>query len=278
MTPPVLRFAPSPNGRLHLGHAFSALQNEAEARRLGGQLLLRIEDIDPVRCRPEFEAAILEDMRWLGISFAPEIRRQSAHMNDYRAALDQLGGMGLLYACGCSRNMIKTAAGSTSARNPDGAVLYPGTCRDRPPRRDSVVTRLDMARAMARVGRPLSYTRFWPDGRAEEVAVHPERWGDVVLARKETPTSYHLSVVVDDALQGVTHVVRGQDLEDQTEIHVLLQALLGLSTPHYQFHRLILDDQDEKLGKSRNSRALADVRAGNDTAATIRAQFGFAQA
>ena len=278
MTPPVFRFAPSPNGRLHLGHAFSALQNEAEARRIGGQLLLRIEDIDPVRCRPEFEAAILDDMRWLGIGFAPEVRRQSAHMNDYRAALDQLGGMGLLYACGCSRTMIKIAAGSTPVRNPDGAIIYPGTCRDRPARRDAVATRLDMARAIARIDRPLGYTRFWPDGRTEEIVVDPARWGDVVLARKETPTSYHLSVVVDDALQRVTHVVRGKDLEDQTDIHVLLQALLGLPTPQYQFHRLIVDDDDEKLAKSRGARALADLKAGNETAATIRARFGFDQA
>ncbi len=282
MPPPVFRFAPSPNGRLHLGHAFSALQNEAEARRLGGQLLLRIEDIDPVRCTAEFEVAMLEDLRWLGIAFAPEARRQSAHMTDYRSALDELGGMGLLYACGCSRNAIKTAAADTPLRNPDGALLYPGTCRGKPPRRDVAATRLDMALAMAkittRIDRALSYTRFWPDGRTEEIAVHPERWGDVVLARKETPTSYHLSVVVDDALQGVTHVVRGQDLEDQTEIHVLLQALLGLPTPQYQFHRLILDDQDEKLAKSRGSRALEDLRAENETAAAIRSRFGFDQA
>lgn len=292
MPPPVFRFAPSPNGRLHLGHAFSALQNEAEARRLGGQLLLRIEDIDPVRCRPEFETAILEDLRWLGIAFAPDIRRQSAHMDGYRTALDELGGMGLLYACTCSRNAIKTAAGDLPVRNPDGALVYPGTCRDKHVRRDKsfrsdvATTRLDMARAMARItarvtekaDRVLSYTRFWPDGRTEQIAVHPERWGDVVLARNETPTSYHLSVVVDDALQGVSHVVRGQDLQEQTEIHVLLQALLGLPTPQYQFHRLILDDHDEKLAKSRGSRALADLRAGNETAAMVRSRFGFDQA
>lgn len=278
MPPPVLRFAPSPNGRLHLGHAFSALQNEAAARRLGGQLLLRIEDIDPTRCTPEFEAAIHEDLGWLGIAFAPQVRRQSEHMKDYHAALDQLGGMGLLYPCSCSRSAIKLAAGAAPLRNPDGALVYPATCRDKPARRDAVATRLDMARAMVKLGRELCYTRFWPDGRSEQVVAHPERWGDVVLARKETPTSYHLSVVVDDALQGVSHVVRGQDLEAQTDIHVVLQALLGLPTPAYQFHPLVLDDDDEKLAKSRGSRALADMRAAGETAAAIRARLGFAQA
>ncbi len=278
MPPPVLRFAPSPNGRLHLGHALSALLNEAEARRLGGKLLLRIEDIDPTRCTPEFEGSILDDLSWLGIAFTPDVRRQSEHMADYRAALDQLGGMGLLYACNCSRSAIKAAAGPEPLRNPDGGLVYPGTCRDKPVRRDAAATRLDMAKATARVGRPLSYVRFWPDGRTEEVAADPRRWGDVVLARKETPTSYHLSVTVDDALQQVTHVVRGQDLEHQTEIHVLLQALLGLPTPRYQFHRLLLDDRDEKLSKSLRSPALADLRAAGETAASIRSRIAGLQA
>lgn len=278
MPQPVLRFAPSPNGRLHLGHAFSALQNEAEARRLGGRLLLRIEDIDPTRCRPEFEAAIHEDLRWLGVAFDTEVRRQSEHMDDYREALDRLGSMGLIYACRCSRTTIKAAAGAYPRRNPDGALVYPGTCRDAPRRRDAVATRLDMAKALEVAGRRLDYLRFWPDGRSETVEVQPMRWGDVVLARKETPTSYHLSVVVDDALQGVSHVVRGQDLEAQTDIHVLLQALLGLPTPAYQFHPLVLDDADTKLAKSRGSRALADFRADGETAPAIRARLGFGQA
>jgi glutamyl-Q tRNA(Asp) synthetase len=278
MPQPVFRFAPSPNGQLHLGHAFSALQNEAEARRLGGLLLLRIEDIDPTRCRPEFEEAIHEDMRWLGIAFAPEVRRQSDHMADYRAALDTLSGMGLIYHCTCSRSMIKAAVGEAPLRNPDGALVYPGTCRDRPARRDAVAMRLDMDKAVAKVGRKLGYTRFWPDGRTEEIEAMPLRWGDVVLARKETPTSYHLSVIVDDALQGVSHVVRGQDLEAQTDIHVLLQALLGLPTPVYQFHALIKDDHDEKLAKSRGSRALADIRAEGESAPSVRQRLGFAQA
>lgn len=278
MPSPVLRFAPSPNGRLHLGHAYSALQNEAEAQRLGGTLLLRIEDIDPTRCTRAFEAAVHDDLRWLGVEFAPGIRRQSDHMNDYRAALDTLGGMGLLYSCSCSRSQIKAAAGQNPLRNPDGALVYPGTCRDKPARREAVATRLDMGKALVKLGRELRYTRFWPDGRSEDVLANPARWGDVVLARKETPTSYHLSVVVDDALQGVTHVVRGQDLEAQTEIHVVLQALLGVTTPAYQFHQLILDEQDEKLAKSRGSRALADLRADGETANALRQRLGFSQA
>jgi glutamyl-Q tRNA(Asp) synthetase len=277
MPQPVLRFAPSPNGRLHLGHAFSALQNEAEARRLGARLLLRIEDIDPTRCRPEFEDGIHEDMHWLGIGFEAETRRQSEHMMDYRRALDRLGSMGLLYACNCSRSAIK-AAGDPSARNPDGALIYPGICRDKVARTDAVATRLDMAKAMAGIDGALSYRRFWPDGRDEEVAAEPARWGDVVLARRETPTSYHLSVVVDDALQGVSHVVRGADLEAQTDIHVLLQALLGLPTPLYQFHRLLVDEGNEKLAKSRGSRALVDLRDAGKTATAIRMQLGFDQA
>ncbi|MGL4441100.1 MAG: tRNA glutamyl-Q(34) synthetase GluQRS, partial [Bosea sp. (in: a-proteobacteria)] len=236
--------------------------------------LLRIEDIDPTRCRPEFEAAIHEDLRWLGIKFESEVRRQSDHLNDYRTALDQLGGMGLIYNCNCSRSMIKAAAGDAPLRNPDGALVYPGTCRDKPTRRDAVAMRLDMAKAVTRVGRKLNYMRFWPDGRVESVAADAERWGDVVLARKETPTSYHLSVVVDDALQGVSHVVRGEDLEEQTDIHVLLQALLGLPTPTYQFHALVKDADDEKLAKSRGSRALVDLRAEGQTAAGIRALLG----
>lgn len=279
MTQPVLRFAPSPNGRLHLGHAYSALQNEAEAMRLGGRLLLRIEDIDPTRCRPEFEAGIHDDLRWLGVGFEPAVRRQSEHMDDYQAALDRIGQRGLLYACACSRSAIKANA-NPALRNPDGALLYPGTCRGKTMTRAALATRLDMGKALATLspGHVLSYKRFWPDGRSEAVAVRPERWGDVVLARKETPTSYHLSVVVDDALQGVTHVVRGQDLEAQTDIHVLLQALLGLSTPSYQFHRLVRDGEDEKLAKSRGSRSLADLRQAGETAASVRNQLGFRQA
>jgi glutamyl-Q tRNA(Asp) synthetase len=275
MTQPVFRFAPSPNGALHLGHAFSALQNEAEARRLKGRLLLRIEDIDKLRCRPEFERAIVKDLRWLGIDFEEAPRRQSEHMEVYRSALSQLLQMGLVYPCSCSRSAIKAAAGEDGPRDPDGSLLYPGTCRGQPPRGPVAAMRLDMQAALEAAGGDLGFVRFWPDGREERVEARPQRWGDVVLARKDTPTSYHLSVVTDDALQGVSHVVRGEDLEAQTDIHVLLQRLLGLPTPRYQFHKLLLDQDGGKLSKSRGSASLADLRAAGGTPADVRRRLGF---
>jgi glutamyl-Q tRNA(Asp) synthetase len=290
-SPPVFRFAPSPNGRLHLGHAYSALLNERLAASSGGELLLRIEDIDRTRCRPEFEQGIHDDLAWLGIGFAPEIRRQSRHFDDYRRALDRLDAMGLVYPCFCSRQEVKEAAGRREAeagtpwpRDPDGAVLYPGTCRrlsseDLQRRREAGephVLRLALDRALAMVpSETLSYRLFDESGEEREVALDPARWGDVVLARRDVPTSYHLSVVVDDALQGVSHVVRGMDLEAATDIHVLLQRLLGLSTPRYHFHRLLGDDTGQKLAKSRLSRSLADLRAQGASPETIRRQLGF---
>jgi glutamyl-Q tRNA(Asp) synthetase len=289
MSPPVFRFAPSPNGRLHLGHALSALRNEAEARRLGGRLLLRIEDIDGERSRPAFEAAIISDLDWLGIRFDGVVRRQSEHMADYHAALDVLRGRGLIYACRCSRSDIRSAwaaSGPSVRHDPDGAPLYPGTCRPAPDGAGSgrldvdvdtaLAWRLDMARALDVVGPDASYRLFMPDAPETLCPVQPARWGDVVLARRHTPTSYHLSVVVDDALQGVTHVVRGRDLEAATDIHVVLQKLLGLPTPQYQFHDLVLDEQGQKLSKSRNAPALADLREAGITPADVRRQLGFA--
>ena len=290
-SPPVFRFAPSPNGRLHLGHAYSALTNEWLARRFGGELLLRIEDIDLTRCRPEFEVGIHEDLAWLGIGFAPDVRRQSQHFDDYRQALDRLEAMGLIYPCFCSRQEVKeavrqrgAAAGTPWLRDPDGAPLYPGTCRvlgesELRRRRDAgepYVLRLAMDRALARMaGDRLAYRLFDERGKECDVAVDPARWGDVVLARKDVPTSYHLSVVVDDALQGVSHVVRGKDLEAATEIHVLLQRLLGLAVPRYHFHQLLSDETGQKLAKSRLSRSLADLRAQGTTPEAIRRQLGF---
>jgi glutamyl-Q tRNA(Asp) synthetase len=287
MLPPVFRFAPSPNGRLHLGHALSALRNEAEARRLGGRLLLRIEDIDAERSRPAFEAAIISDLDWLGIRFDDVVRRQSEHMDDYHAALDVLRGRGLIYACRCSRSDIRSAwaaSGLAVRHDPDGAPLYPGTCRHafdgaglgRLDVETVLAWRLDMARALDAVGPDAGYKLFMPDAPETLYPVQPARWGDVVLARKHTPTSYHLSVVVDDALQGVTHVVRGRDLEAATDIHVVLQKLLGLPTPQYQFHDLVLDEQGQKLAKSRNAPALADLREAGITPVDVRRQLGFA--
>ncbi|SDH69067.1 tRNA glutamyl-Q(34) synthetase GluQRS [Bosea robiniae] len=288
---PVFRFAPSPNGRLHLGHALSALTNEALARRFGGRLLLRIEDIDLTRCRPEFVEGIETDLGWLGIGFEPGFRRQSAHFDDYAGALASLRQRGLIYPCFCSRQEIRNAVVAREAVtgrpwpvDPDGAPLYPNLCKvlgpDEAERRIAAgephVLRLDMAAAIAAAGGSLGYTVFDADDVRHVVQIAPERWGDVVLARKDVPTSYHLAVTVDDALQGVTHVVRGRDLEAATDVHVLLQHLLGLPTPLYHFHRLLLDDDGQKLAKSRDSQSLAALRNDGVTAADIRRQLGFA--
>lgn len=289
-SPPVFRFAPSPNGRLHLGHALSALTNERLVARFGGRLLLRIEDIDLTRCRPEFETGIHEDLAWLGIGFEPAVRRQSEHFDDYRAALARLEAVGLVYPCFCSRQAVKAEISSREAiageawpRDPDGAPLYPGSCRAlsgegaarRAAQGEPHVLRLAMDRALARVREPLAYPVFDEEGAEREVAADPARWGDVVLARKDVPTSYHLSVVVDDALQGVSHVVRGRDLEAATDIHALLQRLLGLPTPRYHFHRLLIDEAGQKLAKSRASESLAELRARGVTAQAVRRQLGF---
>lgn len=287
---PVLRFAPSPNGRLHLGHAFSALTNERIAARLGGRLLLRIEDIDVTRCRPEFEQAIHDDLAWLGLRFNGAVRRQSEHFDDYRATLDLLRARGLVYPCFCSRQQVRLAIAAKEAetgrawpRDPDGSPLYPGTCRQLSEREGQArivagephVLRLAMDRAASEIGGEALYRRFDEAGAESMVRAEPERWGDVVLARKDVPTSYHLSVVVDDALQGVTHVVRGRDLEAATDIHAVLQRLLGLPSPRYHFHRLLQDEAGQKLAKSRMSESLVDLRARGVTAAEIRAQLGF---
>jgi glutamyl-Q tRNA(Asp) synthetase len=285
---PVFRFAPSPNGRLHLGHAYSALLNAAMAQRFRGRLLLRIEDIDTTRCRPELEAAMYEDLAWLGLRWEMPVRRQSEHFSDYQAAFSRMRGRGLAYPCFCSRKDIATAlacreaGGSDWPHDPDGAALYPGTCRHISKREIAArieagephAWRLDMQAALREAPGPYLYLRF--DGGGDEaIQAHPERWGDVVLVRKETPTSYHLSVVVDDALQGVTHVVRGRDLEAATDLHVLLQVLLGSPTPRYHHHGLVRDSAGDKLSKSLGSEALADLRARGVTAVEVRERLGF---
>ncbi|WP_230532843.1 tRNA glutamyl-Q(34) synthetase GluQRS [Microvirga roseola] len=290
VTKPVFRFAPSPNGRLHLGHAYSALLNDDFARRLGGRLLLRIEDIDITRCRPAFEAAIDDDLAWLGLSWEEPVRRQSEHFAEYGAAFARLKGRGVVYPCFCSRKEIADAishgeagSGRSWPRDPDGAPLYPGTCRalsageaeGRMAEGRPHAWRIDMEAARRLLPGPHSYRRFDREGREETVPADPWRWGDAVIRRKDVPTSYHLSVVLDDALQGVTHVVRGQDLEAATDLHVLLQALLGLPTPLYHHHGLILDPEGDKLAKSRQSEALGDLRERGVTAAEIRQRLGF---
>jgi len=288
MSGPVFRFAPSPNGYLHLGHALSALINFDLARAVGGRLLLRIEDIDRTRCRPEYEAAIYEDLAWLGIAWEEPVRRQSEHHDDYRAALARLEALGLIYSSFESRAEITTLLAEREAagawpRDPDGAPLYPGTAKSLLPaerqRRIEAgapyALRLDLAAALARVGAlDWAETGKGPAGETGSVAAAPAAWGDVVLARKETPTSYHLSVVVDDALQGVTQVVRGQDLFWSTSVHRLLQALLGLPAPTYHHHRLVVGPDGRKLSKSTQATALRTLRQAGQKPADIREMVG----
>jgi glutamyl-Q tRNA(Asp) synthetase len=288
MSIPVFRFAPSPNGYLHLGHALSALLNFEMARAAGGRFLLRIEDIDAARCRGEYEDAIYEDLAWLSITWEEPVRRQSAHLEGYRAALARLDG--LVYPSFESRGEIARLVAERERdgawpRDPDGAPLYPGDARslsDAQRRRridagEPYALRLDMAAAITRAG-PLTWieTGAGPAGETGVVTAAPRRWGDVVLARKETPTSYHLAVVIDDALQGVTQVVRGQDLFRSTDVHRLLQALLDLPAPQYHHHRLILGADGQKLSKSTRATALRALRAGGAEPSDIRKLVGLA--
>lgn len=287
MSRPVFRFAPSPNGLLHLGHALSALLNADLAKQYGGRLLLRIEDIDATRCKPEFEQAILEDLTWLGIEWEQPVRRQSDHFDEYRAALERLEAAGLIYPAFESRSDIarlvearQLDTGKDWPSDPDGAPLYPGKARElsaeeRTQRRaaEPFALRLDMATAKARAGRNLMWREETEPG-TRDVPAHPERWGDVILGRKETPASYHLSVVLDDALQGVTHVVRGMDLFEATAIHRLLQELLGLPAPAYRHHRLLLDRDGNKLAKRTKSTTLRDLRASGWTPVDVRHAVG----
>jgi glutamyl-Q tRNA(Asp) synthetase len=290
--PPVFRFAPSPNGYLHLGHAYSVLLNFDSARRSGGRFLLRIEDIDATRCRAEFEAAIYEDLGWLGISWETPVRRQSGHLADYRRAIESLAGLGLVYPSFESRAEIARLVAERDLqapwpRDPDGAPLYPGIAKrlsgDERARLLETgapyALRLDMEAACAKVcakAGALSWIEHGqgPAGETGVVAAAAEAWGDVVLARKETPTSYHLSVVIDDALQGVTDVVRGQDLFWSTSVHRLLQALLGLPQPAYRHHRLVLDAAGRKLSKSTEATGLRELRGQGATSADIRGLVG----
>ena len=280
-TAPVLRFAPSPNGALHLGHAYSALINERIAAESNGRVLLRIEDLDRTRCKPQFEAAIVDDLAWLGLRF-PAPRRQSEHGDDYAAAMARLARQDLVYPCFCSRSEIARAA--NGQRDPDGAPLYPGTCRalpaaearDRMARGDKAAFRLDMGRAVDAGPAYLSWTEYGEGAIPSQRPAAPEVWGDVVLRGRDLAASYHLAVVVDDAIQGVTDVVRGRDLLAATAVHRLLQALLGLAEPRYRHHRLILDQTGEKLSKSRQSWSLAELRATGFALGDVRAALGFA--
>jgi len=282
---PALRFAPSPNGRLHLGHAYSALLAHDTARAMGARFLLRIDDIDTARCTPDYEQAIYDDLAWLGLSWEAPVRRQSEHFATYRETAEDLRERGLLYPCFASRKQIARAVAESgaSACDPDGAPLYPGLYRDAAPETVAPLIaegrpyalRIDMARALAAVDRAaLTYSVFDLAGGARDDTARPERWGDAVIVRKDTPTSYHLATVVDDALQGITHVVRGTDLEAATDLHVLLQRLLGLPTPAYHHHRLILDESGRKLSKSAGDLSLAALRAHGAKPEDIRGMVG----
>jgi glutamyl-Q tRNA(Asp) synthetase len=254
---PVFRFAPSPNGYLHLGHALSALLNADLARQADARLLLRIEDIDATRCKPEYEAAIYEDLSWLGVEWEVPARRQSEHLADYRDALKKLQAQGLVYPSFESRTELAT--GERLSENERARRERSG---------EPYALRLDMAKAIEHAG-PLTWNE-----NGKEIPADPLPFGDVVLARKETPTSYHLSVVVDDAVQGVTNVVRGQDLYEQTSVHRVLQHLLGLRAPAYRHHHLILDNDGRKLSKSTRATALRELRAQGVTPAQIRSKVG----
>ncbi|MBT4690670.1 MAG: tRNA glutamyl-Q(34) synthetase GluQRS [Rhodospirillaceae bacterium] len=280
---PIFRFAPSPTGALHLGNGFSALYSFAAAQATqaaGGRFLLRVEDIDQGRCRPEYEAAMLADLAWLGLVWETPVRRQSEHMADYAAALATLDDAGLIYPCFCTRKQIarEIAAAPSAPHGPDGA-RYPGTCRNlsKSARKDKIAAgtpyalRLDSAAAAARVAANLT----WHDRGKGIQTCRPTAHGDVVLARKDTPTSYHLAVTVDDALQGVSCVTRGMDLFAASHVHRLLQALLDLPTPEYDHHRLLLDDEGSRLAKRQGSISLADMRAAGTDPVALRRDLGF---
>ena len=261
--PETTRFAPSPTGWLHLGHAFAALIASQQAD--GGRFLIRLEDIDATRARPEYEEAIFEDLAWLGLSWEKPVRRQSDHFEDYRAALNQLETKGLLYPCFCTRREIQDeiARAGNAPQGPDGP-LYPGTCRhlDADERQQRLASgaayalRLDVAKALALLDAPLTFTEL----SRGEMTADPSIFGDVVLARKDTPASYHLAVVVDDALQGITLVTRGEDLLPATHLHRLLQHLLGLPVPRWHHHRLITDETGKRLAKRDDARSLRSLR------------------
>lgn len=284
--PPVLRFAPSPNGPLHLGHALSALTGFEMAQRLGGRFLLRIEDIDIPRCREEHVAGILEDLTWLGIAWEEPVLRQSQRFAIYAQAAQLLEAQGLLYPCFATRSEISGAAAG-GAVDPEGAPLYPGLHKRlsqaeidaRLAEGERYSLRLNADRAIEAAqrrldGHPLAFTELDEGGAPRVVEAHPERWGDTIILRKDVPASYHLAVVVDDAIQGVTHVVRGRDLYAATDFQRLLQVVLGLPEPVYHHHRLVTDPQGRKLSKSARDTALASLRAGGVSPVDIRKQVG----
>ncbi|MGF6156923.1 glutamyl-Q tRNA(Asp) synthetase [Ensifer sp. KUDG1] len=290
-TPPVFRFAPSPNGLLHLGHALSAALNHDLAKSANGRFLLRIEDIDQTRCRQEFEAAIYEDLAWLGLDWERPVRRQSEHLDAYASVLQRLDMLGVIYPSVMTRGEIKAAVAEAEAggqawpRDPDGSPLYPGRERELLPAERAALTasgkayawRLDMRKAVALLGEGhLTWAEngHGPEGETGTIIADPAAWGDVILSRSDAPSSYHLSVVVDDALQGITHVVRGRDLYHATSVHRLLQRLLDLPEPLYHHHRLLLGPDGRKLSKSNQDTGIAAFRAAGRTPEEVRALIG----
>jgi glutamyl-Q tRNA(Asp) synthetase len=275
--PEVTRFAPSPTGWLHLGHAYAALF--AQEKAAGGRFLIRLEDIDGTRARPEYEGAIFEDLAWLGLEWEVPVRRQSDHFADYRAALAKLEALEVLYPCFCTRREIQEeiARAGNAPQGPDGP-LYPGTCRNRDAGEraervaagESYALRLDMEQAVRLVEGDLK----WTDRERGVFKAQPGVFGDVVLARKDTPASYHLAVVVDDALQGITLVTRGEDLLEATHLHRLLQALLRLPVPEWWHHGLITDESGKRLAKRDDARSLRSLRAAGWTAERVREEIG----
>jgi glutamyl-Q tRNA(Asp) synthetase len=271
----VTRFAPSPTGYLHLGHVFSALIARRRARDAGGRFLLRIEDIDLGRCRPEFSASIEEDLAWLGIDWDGPVRVQSQHLPQYRAVVDTLATRGLVYPCFCTRSEIaaEVAQSASAPHTPDGSPLYPGTCRGlstaeravRIARGDRYALRLDMARALAATPGPLTFAE---EGKGI-VVCNPAQFGDAVLARKDAPASYHLCVAHDDAVQGVTLVTRGIDLMPATDLQRLLQELMGWPVPAYAHHRLLTDRSGRRLAKRDNAATIRALRAAGRTPEAI---------
>jgi glutamyl-Q tRNA(Asp) synthetase len=292
MSHPVFRFAPSPNGYLHLGHAMSAILNYDMAKQSGGRFLLRIEDIDTLRCRPKFIDAIYEDLDWLGLKWEEPVRRQSEHFDDYAKALNRLKAMGFAFPSVLSRKEIEAHVqilGGNWPRDPEGTPLYPGDEYTRPieeqqaymDESNDYALRLNMERAYIPLNKSLSWYER-KNGQLQKIPAFPVVWGDFIIARKDIGTSYHLSVVVDDALQGVTHIVRGQDLYDATSVHILLQSLLGLPQPLYFHHHLLKDASGAKLSKSASATPLRDLRRQGVTPDQIReklelhpGQYGF---
>lgn len=287
------RFAPSPNGELHLGHALSAIVGHDWARRVGGRFIVRIEDIDMGRTRDAFIASILDDLSWLGLTWEEPVLRQSDHFADYAQAAGKLRALGLLYPCFATRGEIAAAIGVAAAAghperlDPDGMPIYPGVHKGlsaeeiaaRESSGDRPAWRIDMGQALAMASArttdtPLIFREVSEFGEGRDVMAEPDRWGDAVIVRKDTPASYHLSVVVDDARQGVTHVTRGEDLFAATDLHRLLQVLLGLPAPLYHHHRLLLDPDGRKLSKSTGAPRLKDLRATGLTAAAVRELLG----